>query len=472
MPKTEPPPKRRRIPPWLVVVVALVAVLLFGPLPYWMLAHSPRSYRRCLLRNVTPLPGADTRKCLFPANAWLWWPSLLPWSHAEARWLSQQLGWADVGHRLQEASKLRPSRSARSSAAEAMAAFVRSAPPSSPATANAFGASLWQVGAWPELVRYAAVLGDRLPHALDAALLTGRLQKATEIALRADWQSISVLLEQQIRRGAWLCLNGQQAGLAVLRAASRKPSLVGGPDASLAARLCSAVLNKKQHASAEPPPRLALDTPSWIWSRRDDSWLASEATALSKTAQLTLQLAQAISLIQAQRPEQAEQLAAKAHRRSRGDVELYELREAAAWVHLAAALLGGRSLEAAAPRTPIIYGGADQNWARLVTLTEQKRAPMRWRMLAATADLSPMVLPAVMYVVGQAAAGAGDVDVWLDAFFHHRTTPIRVHARARAEAARWRGDLDDATRWDKVADELSRAISSPAQRSLARAAQL
>jgi len=466
----------------LAVVVVLV---LLGPVPHWMLGHGPRSYRRCLLRNATPLPGADMGKCLFAAKAWLWWPSLLPWSRSDAVRKRHELVWVAVGHRLQEASKLRPSRSARSAAAEAMASIVRSAPPSSPATARAFGASLWQVGAWPELVRHVGLLGDRMPYALDAALLTGRLQEATAIGLRADWQTISVPIEQQLRRGAWLCLNGQQAALAVLRAVNRKRSLVGRLDAGLVLRLCGAVLNNRQPASARPSPDLALDTPSWLRTRGDEQWLASvaaSATSSSKAARLTLQLAQAMSFVQNGQLKQAEQLAAEAYRRSRADAELAELSEPAAWIRLAAALRNGHlrnghlrnghSLEQAALPTPIVYGGASQHWARLATMIEQKRATIRWRMFGATGEPPVLVLPAAMYVVAQAAAGAGDVDVWLDAFFHNRTVPFRVHARARAEAARWRGHQQDAARWDRAADELSGVITSAARRALADAAGL
>lgn len=94
-------------------------------------------------------------------------------------------------------------------------------------------------------------------------------------------------------------------------------------------------------------------------------------------------------------------------------------------------------------------------WWGILQQPEAKRKVSRYRADEITTYQISDALPAVMYLVGEAARDAGEQEVWLDRIFHqeHNSESIRA-AAARAEAARWRGDLKAAAYWDKKLNDL------------------
>lgn len=83
------------------------------------------------------------------------------------------------------------------------------------------------------------------------------------------------------------------------------------------------------------------------------------------------------------------------------------------------------------------------------------------------------VLPAVLSVVGHAATVAGgDPEAFLDERYGYADTPSRTFLRARAEAARWRGDAAAAKRWDERADALEKLFVDDKAAALAGIARL
>jgi hypothetical protein len=117
-------------------------------------------------------------------------------------------------------------------------------------------------------------------------------------------------------------------------------------------------------------------------------------------------------------------------------------------------------------------------WLQLASsslTTEQQRKPMRPRLALDLPQRAPhaAVLPAVMYIVGRTVPPSTDVDVWLDRIFdaEHRRQPVRT-MRARAEAARWRGDGDAAHEWQTRAAVMTRLVEDYPTALLAHVAGL
>jgi tetratricopeptide (TPR) repeat protein len=88
-------------------------------------------------------------------------------------------------------------------------------------------------------------------------------------------------------------------------------------------------------------------------------------------------------------------------------------------------------------------------------------------------DEAREALPAVLYVVGRAAPDTG-VEVWLDrmvarwALEGNDAMALRPLLRARAEAARWRGDEAAAAKWQKRADSIAALVVGPKEGVLAQ----
>jgi hypothetical protein len=113
-------------------------------------------------------------------------------------------------------------------------------------------------------------------------------------------------------------------------------------------------------------------------------------------------------------------------------------------------------------------------WLRLASLPDAERARARNKAAPVLLfDEARDALPAVVYVVGEAARGA-DVEVWLDRMFArwaldaNEAMPLRLLLWARAEAARWRGDDAAAKRWRERAGRLFALIRDPKQALLAQ----
>ncbi|MEZ4447430.1 MAG: hypothetical protein R3B72_50605 [Polyangiaceae bacterium] len=87
--------------------------------------------------------------------------------------------------------------------------------------------------------------------------------------------------------------------------------------------------------------------------------------------------------------------------------------------------------------------------------------------------LATAALPAVIHVYAQWLPEEADPEPWLDRVLatEHRRHPLRL-ARARAEAARWRGDNRAADRWAERAHAIERALRDYPQTVLAALADI
>jgi hypothetical protein len=118
-------------------------------------------------------------------------------------------------------------------------------------------------------------------------------------------------------------------------------------------------------------------------------------------------------------------------------------------------------------KTPDIYECEAMSWTDLVAMPDPDRATVRWRMQGVDIGSLPITLPAQMFVVGQAARGL-DVEVWIDqqfGLFDRRLTGAPA-LRARAEAARLRGDDAAESEWIARAQALEKRFSDPNRRAL------
>lgn len=118
-------------------------------------------------------------------------------------------------------------------------------------------------------------------------------------------------------------------------------------------------------------------------------------------------------------------------------------------------------------QTPEIYARAPMTWTDFVASPDPDRATLRWRMRGVEVGSLPIALPAQIFVVGQAARGH-DVEVWLDqqlGLFDKRLTGAPA-LRARAEAARMRGDDSAERAWLERAQALEKRFDNPKRRVL------
>ena len=165
-----------------------------------------------------------------------------------------------------------------------------------------------------------------------------------------------------------------------------------------------------------------------------------------------------------ERWEDAHALALRTHRGATADKKT-----ATAWLLTATALRVGRPDEGSGLPTPEGYERAPTTWEQLAGMPEVERRAYRLRMFSFSPPLGlELVLPAVFYVIGRAAEGS-DPDVWIDAFIplaysaYHTPTA----ARARAEAARWRGDEEAAKRHEARAGAAEGLVDTPEKLVLA-----
>jgi hypothetical protein len=107
-------------------------------------------------------------------------------------------------------------------------------------------------------------------------------------------------------------------------------------------------------------------------------------------------------------------------------------------------------------------------WAGAVAAPPDDRRALRYRALTARGDAPPSLV-AHLVLAARLADGAGDVEVWLDAFstIDARRFTLRGAARARAEAAFVRGDRAAAEAWLTRSRALAAIASDPARAELA-----
>ena len=155
-----------------------------------------------------------------------------------------------------------------------------------------------------------------------------------------------------------------------------------------------------------------------------------------------------------------------------------ELTQAVGWVVTATALASGAAdvpLHLDAPK----YFESDalpRDWLSLARASDPVRREARLRIL--TFDLYGMgvaqVLPAGIYVLREVARDGKDPDLWVNGALGP-TTPAMwgpTALRARAEAARWRGDSEGEQRWTERATKLEAMFKTPKGAVLARMAGL
>lgn len=137
------------------------------------------------------------------------------------------------------------------------------------------------------------------------------------------------------------------------------------------------------------------------------------------------------------------------------------------WLVLALSLHEGNAAAAPTIETPSIFEREKTNWRDLIAKPEAERAVLRWRMTNLDLGLWSGDRPAVLYVVGR-ATDAG-TEVWLDEVAQPYTLAGGLpYMRARAEAARWRGDTKSATEWLTRVAATEKRITDPKKLALAK----
>lgn len=109
------------------------------------------------------------------------------------------------------------------------------------------------------------------------------------------------------------------------------------------------------------------------------------------------------------------------------------------------------------------------DWERALHASEAERRAFRYALLERRGDAPPMLVPYLFAASRLLESDAGDrasgaaVETWLDALIAHDlgAFTLREHAWSRAEAARWRGDAEDAKRWDDRLRVLRRLAADP-----------
>lgn len=142
------------------------------------------------------------------------------------------------------------------------------------------------------------------------------------------------------------------------------------------------------------------------------------------------------------------------------------------WLLLALSYLANDMSAAPAIETPEIYEREKRSWKDFIALPESERAVLRWRMREIDTTTHPGAHPAQLFVVGKAANDG--VEVWLDkiAFSYNPTFGGVPSMRARAEAARWRGDAKAEADWLGRAAAVEKLLTDPRKLALAKLAGL
>jgi hypothetical protein len=112
-------------------------------------------------------------------------------------------------------------------------------------------------------------------------------------------------------------------------------------------------------------------------------------------------------------------------------------------------------------------------WIAVARAPEERGRGARWnppRKFEQHGDLPEVIA----YVVGAAAEGSGDIEAWLDEALErpYGSKGARRRMRARATAARWRGDGAAARLWEERAARFDALIKDDRTALLARIAGL
>lgn len=143
--------------------------------------------------------------------------------------------------------------------------------------------------------------------------------------------------------------------------------------------------------------------------------------------------------------------------------------DSALWLGLSSAFVLHK---ADTPDTNDATNQAISRWRKLVETPEATRSRRRWDLPLPTHELTSPVLPALLYVMSEAAPK--NAETWLDSrlpvLTDRRDTDLML--RARAEAARWRGDAKAEKLWNQRASQLEEFLATPRGRVLATLAGL
>jgi tetratricopeptide (TPR) repeat protein len=148
------------------------------------------------------------------------------------------------------------------------------------------------------------------------------------------------------------------------------------------------------------------------------------------------------------------------------------LKSPTSWLLAATALKVGRPGEGPGVATPQGYEREPTTWEKLAALPEAERRDIRLRMFSFDPpSAGVLVLPAVFYVLGEAANGT-DPEAWIDASIPHYLEAYHsaVALRARAEASRWRGNEEAAKKLESRAASLEALADTPQKLILAKLA--
>jgi tetratricopeptide (TPR) repeat protein len=142
------------------------------------------------------------------------------------------------------------------------------------------------------------------------------------------------------------------------------------------------------------------------------------------------------------------------------------------YLDLAIRLKTGDLAGAPAIETPTIYERDKTTWTDLIAKPESERSVLRWRMRDFDEPSSSVARPAVLFVVGKATDG--DAETWLDKEVFPYNPFLRgvPYMRARAEAARWRGDAKAEAAWLSRAVAVEKRLTDPKKLALAKLAGL
>jgi hypothetical protein len=141
----------------------------------------------------------------------------------------------------------------------------------------------------------------------------------------------------------------------------------------------------------------------------------------------------------------------KSPHRVRTSVDAASLTRPEAWPHVGVLGTGSPWVHADLERVGTLDRALSM-WAAAREAKAPDRLAIRHALLSHRTDTPPRSRVAYLATAaGLLAAGEGDVEIWLDAFdaFDVRRAPLRTVAWTRAEAARWRGDVEAAKRWSE-----------------------
>ena len=127
------------------------------------------------------------------------------------------------------------------------------------------------------------------------------------------------------------------------------------------------------------------------------------------------------------------------------------------------------------PRAPPALAQALAFWDAARAAPPEERRALRYAAATAHRGDAPRARTAYLALAADLLhEGEGDVEVWLDAFSATaaRELTLRAYAWARAEAARFRGDDDAASRWSLRYRTLARLAAAPGDAELAEALDL